>query len=83
MVHKTQPKLMETLEPTIVDTFGVGGNKLQVLGTIKYYRFIHNNRECSTDALVVDVGIGSCSLILGMPSLVSIETQIFCHKGTM
>jgi hypothetical protein len=54
-----------------------------VLGTIKYYRFIHNNRECSTDALVVDVGLGSCSLILGMPSLVSIETQIFCHKGTM
>ena len=66
LVQKTQPKLLETLEPVTTDTFGVGGNKLPVLGTIKNYRFIHNNRECHTDALVVDVDLGSCSLILGM-----------------
>ena len=83
LVQKTQPKLLETLEPVTTDTFGVGGNKLPVLGTIKNYRFIHNNRECHTDALVVDVDLGSCSLILGMPFLASVEAQIFCHKGTM
>ena len=49
---------MEKLEPVTTDTFGVGGNKLPVLGTIKNYRFIHNNRECHTDALVVDVDLG-------------------------
>ena len=52
LVQKTQPKLLETLEPVTTDTFGVGGNKLPVLGTIKNYRFIHNNRECHTLSLI-------------------------------
>ena len=85
LIKDTQPKLLNSdrLVTPPADTFGVGGSKLPVSGLARDFRFVHNNREIVTDALVVDTSLGCCQLILGMPCLASMQAQIFCDQGIM
>ena len=85
LIKDTQPELLNSdrLVTPPADTFGVGGSKLPVSGLARDFRFVHNNREIVTDALVVDTSLGCCQLILGMPCLASMQAQIFCDQGIM
>ena len=67
LIKDTQPQLLNSdrLVTPPADTFGVGGSKLPVSGLARNFRFVHNNREIVTDALVVDTSLGCCQLILG------------------
>ena len=85
LIKETQPHLLgsDRLLTPPEDTFGVGGSKLPVSGLAKGFRFVHNNREITTDVLIVDTSLGCCQLILGMPCLAAMQAQIFCEKGIM